>query len=137
MRQRGFSLVETLIAVALLSGALVTLAQFVGTGVQSGAAARARAQTALMAEQKMEQLRVLPWSSIAASGGGVEYLDGSGRVQCPGAGVPCGDAVYVRRWRVTPASFADGIVILDVDVRLVGTGHGGTTLATARARRTP
>ena len=137
MRQRGFSLVETVIAAALLSGALVTLAQFVGMAVQSGAAARARAQTALMAEQKMEQLRALPWASIAAPAAELEYLDGSGRLRCPAVEAPCADAVYVRRWWATPAPFADGVVILEVDVRLVGQGHGSTTLATARARRTP
>ena len=35
--QRGFSLIETIVATGLLVAALVTLAQFVGMGVQSGA----------------------------------------------------------------------------------------------------
>jgi len=136
MDQRGFTLIETLVATSLLAGALVALAQFVGAGAQSGAAARARALTALMAEQKMEQMRALPWATIAA-GDTTEYLDASGNERCPRALTPCGDAVYVRRWAATPAPFSAGILIIEVEVRLVGKGHGSTTLVTARARMTP
>ena len=136
--QRGFSLVETIVATSLLALALVTLAQFVGAGMQSGATARARAATTLMAEQKMEQLRALSWAANAAIPPDVtDYLDASGNERCPGANEPCGDAVYVRRWSATPAPFLTGLLVIEVDVRLVGKGHGSTTLVTARARMTP
>jgi type II secretory pathway pseudopilin PulG len=136
--QRGFSIVETIVAASLLAVALVTLAQFVGAGVQSGAAARARAATTLMAAQKMEQIRALQWAAIAAMPPDVtDYLDASGDERCQGANAPCGDAVYIRRWSATLAPFSTGVYIIDVDVRLVGKGHGSTTLVTARARMTP
>ena len=136
--QRGFSLVETIVATSLLAVALVTLAQVVGVGVQSGAAARARTATALLAEQKMEQIRTLQWAAIATMPADLtDYLDASGVERCPGADAPCGHAVYVRRWSAAPASFSTGVVIIEVDVRLVGTGHGSTTLVTARGRMTP
>ena len=136
--QRGFSLFETIVATSLLATALVALAQLVGAGVQSGAAARARAATTLMAEQKMEQLRALPWATLAAMApGATDYLDTAGDEQCAAADEACGDAVYVRRWSATPASFSSGVLILEVDVRLVGKGHGSTTLVSARARMTP
>lgn len=136
--QRGFSLVETIIATSLLAVALVTLVQFIGLSVQSGVAARARTATTLMAEQKMEQLRALPWSVIAAMPAGVtDYLDAAGNERCINASVPCGEAVYVRRWSASPAAFSPGLLIIDVDVRAVGHGHGSTTLVTARARLTP
>ncbi|MEO5742627.1 MAG: hypothetical protein ABIS29_18730 [Vicinamibacterales bacterium] len=136
--QRGLSLVETIIATSLLAVALVSLAQFVGAGVQSGAAARALATTTVMAEQKMEQIRAMPWPAIAAmSSDSTDYLDASGEERCRGANAPCGEAVYVRRWSATQAPFSAGVLIIDVDVRLVGKGHGSTTLVTARARMTP
>lgn len=136
--QRGFSLVETIVATSLLAVALVTLAQFVSAGVQSGSAARARAATTLMAAQKMEQIRALPWGVIAAMPPEVtDYLDASGDECCLRANAPCGDAIYVRRWSATPAPFSTGVLIIDVDVRLVGKGHGSTTLVTARASMTP
>jgi prepilin-type N-terminal cleavage/methylation domain-containing protein len=136
--QRGFSLVETIVATSLLAGALVTLAQFVAAGVQTGAAARARAAATLIGEQKMEQLRALPWPAIAVMpSDSTDYLGASGEERCRGANVPCGDAVYVRRWSATPAPFSTGVIIIEVDVRLVGKGHGSATIVTARARMTP
>jgi prepilin-type N-terminal cleavage/methylation domain-containing protein len=136
--QRGFSLVETIIATSVFAIALVSLAQFVGAGVQSGGAARARAATTVMAEQKMEQIRAMPVAEIAAAPESVtDYLDALGTERCVGANAPCGDAVYVRRWSAVPAPFSNGVLIIDVDVRLVGKGHGSTTLVTARARMAP
>jgi prepilin-type N-terminal cleavage/methylation domain-containing protein len=136
--QRGFSLIETIVATSLLATALVALAQLVGAGVQSGAAARARVATTLMAEQKMEQIRALPWAVIAAMPPDVtDYLDAAGNERCVGASTPCGGAVYVRRWSAAPAPFSIGVLIIEVDVGLVGKGHGSTTLVTARARMAP
>ena len=54
---RGFSLVETIFAIALLTGALVTLAQLVAAGVHTTAAAQYRTMATILAQQKMEELR--------------------------------------------------------------------------------
>jgi prepilin-type N-terminal cleavage/methylation domain-containing protein len=136
--QRGFSLVETLVATTLLAGALVALAQFVGATVESGTAARARAISTHMAVQKLEELRSLPWAAISAMPAeSIDYLDAAGRQRCGSAAVPCGEARYVRRWSATPAPFSSGVRIIQVDVSPVATAHGTTTLVTARARLTP
>jgi Tfp pilus assembly protein PilV len=135
---RGFSLVETLIATTLMAGALVSLAQFVGAAAQSGAAARTRALAALMAAQQMEQMRAVPWDAIAFAPGPVtDFLDASGRQQCPRAVLPCGEAVFVRKWSATRAPYSAAILIIEVDVRPVGPGNGSATLVSARGRMTP
>jgi len=137
-QSRGFSLVETLIATTLMAGALVSLAQFIGAAAQSGSAARTRALAALMAAQKMEQIRVMSWDAIASVPGSVtEFLDASGNLRCPNADAPCGDAVFVRKWSAAHAAFPAGVLIIDVDVRLVGHGHGSATIISARGRMTP
>ena len=137
-QSRGFSLVETLIATTLMAVALVSLAQFVGAAAQSGAAARTRALAALMASQKMEQIRVVPWDALASVRAPVtEFLDASGHQRCSHANVPCGDAVFVRKWSAALASFSTGVLIIEVDVRTVGQRHGSATLVSARGRMSP
>ena len=135
--QRGFSLVETIVATGLLAVALVTLAHVVGAAVQSGAAARSRSIAGVIAEQKMEQLRAMAWTAVAGLPATIEFLDSSGRQRCPGASDPCGDAVYVRRTSIAMAPFSSGVLMVEVAVRPVGKGHGSATLVTARGRRTP
>jgi len=57
----GFSLVEVLIATLLLATALVTLAQLFALSTQSNIGARNTTFSALLAQQKLEELRALTW----------------------------------------------------------------------------
>ncbi len=57
----GFSLIEVTVASGILAGALVTLAQLFATSVATNRAAQASTYTAILAAQKMEQLRALSW----------------------------------------------------------------------------
>jgi len=59
--ESGFSLVETLVATAILATALVSLAELFGIATRSNLAARNGSITMILAEQKMEQLRGLTW----------------------------------------------------------------------------
>lgn len=57
----GFSLVEVLVASGLLVTAVVTLAQLFGASTRSNLAARHTTYAAVLAEQKVEELRGLTW----------------------------------------------------------------------------
>ena len=57
----GFSLIEVLVATLLLATALVTLAQLFALSTQSNIGARNTTFSALLAQQKLEELRSLTW----------------------------------------------------------------------------
>jgi prepilin-type N-terminal cleavage/methylation domain-containing protein len=57
----GFTLIEVLVAVGLLVVALVALAQLFALSTQANRGGRYSTSTAILAEQKMEQLRGLAW----------------------------------------------------------------------------
>lgn len=57
----GFSLLEVLVATTILTVALAALAQLFATSTRANASAKATTMAALLAQQKMEQLRSLTW----------------------------------------------------------------------------
>jgi hypothetical protein len=59
--QSGFSLLETIIATGLLAGAIAMLGQMFLIAVADNQGARTGTFAAVLAEQKMEQLRGLTW----------------------------------------------------------------------------
>jgi type II secretory pathway pseudopilin PulG len=59
--ERGFSLVEAIVAAGLLAGALAALGQMLGIAVATHRSARAGSDATVLAQQKMEQLRGLTW----------------------------------------------------------------------------
>ena len=62
MRERdGFSILEVLVAIAVLTVALTGLAQCYGVSTRANANARHTTYASLLAQQKMEQLRGLTW----------------------------------------------------------------------------
>jgi len=58
---RGFSLVEVLIAMGLLTGVSLGVAQMFGISTRANKVARGQTSTTALAAQKMEQLRGLTW----------------------------------------------------------------------------
>jgi type II secretory pathway pseudopilin PulG len=62
----GFSLVEVLVASGLLATALVALAELFVVATHTNATAHTRTLTAILASQKVEQLRALTWGEDAA-----------------------------------------------------------------------
>lgn len=136
--QRGFSLVETVIAAGLLAAAVVTLAQVLAMSVHSGFTARTRTVSTLLAARKMEEIKGLPWTAIATQAGeAIEYFDGRGVRVCGESETPCAAAVYTCRSSAAAASFNAGVLIIDVQVAHIRAGSNSVTLTTARARGTP
>jgi prepilin-type N-terminal cleavage/methylation domain-containing protein len=62
----GFSLLEVLVAITILVVTLTTLAQLSTTAARTNITARRATVAALLAAQKMEQLRALTWGFDAA-----------------------------------------------------------------------
>ena len=125
--QRGFSLVETIVATGLLMAVLLSVAQVMFAAVWSGAQSRARTTCVLLGQQKLEELRSRSWNDLQskASGasGSIEYLDAPG-------------GRYVRTWSAVPASFNPGILYVEVRVTPVESPDGGATFVSARSRKT-
>ena len=61
LRAGGFTLVEVIIAMGLLTAVSLSVAQLFATSTRANLAARSRTSTTAMAEQKLEQIRSLTW----------------------------------------------------------------------------
>jgi hypothetical protein len=139
----GSTLVEALIATLVLTTGLVAMAELVRLAVSSNARARSGSLTAILASQKMEQLRSLAWefdvSGVAVSDsdlqsspwslqrntpGFVDHLDGGGLVVGQGVEVPA-SAVYTRRWSIEPLPASGEHVVL-MQVLVTGTQSRGS-----------
>lgn len=59
--ENGFSLIEVMMATALMAVALVSLAQLFAISTRNNIGARYSTMASILAEQKMEQLRGLTW----------------------------------------------------------------------------
>jgi type II secretory pathway pseudopilin PulG len=111
----GFTLVEALVATALIATAAVTLAHLLALGVRQSATHRTALEALVAARSKLEALRSLTWSysvaatDLAVSPAGSLFNDTPGHVDYPGP--------FVRRWAVTRRDPADAdVVVIDVCV---------------------
>jgi prepilin-type N-terminal cleavage/methylation domain-containing protein len=86
---RGFSLLEVLFALAVLSVALAGLAQLFTIAARANASARATTYAVVLAQEKMEQLRGLAFG-FDTSGNAVTDLDTDITVQPESPGVGTG-----------------------------------------------
>jgi Tfp pilus assembly protein PilV len=110
----GMSLLETLIASAILATGLLSLAQLLGLATTATAAAGRTTHAALLASQKIEELRAFPEVPL-------EY-----NTDHPAPG-------YTREWSVAPLPSApDRVAIIEVVVRV----RGGDTRIVAAVPRT-
>jgi Tfp pilus assembly protein PilV len=73
-RDAGFSLIEVMISIGLLTTVSIGVAQLMALSVRANYAARGATSTTGLAEQKMEQLRALMWG-FATDGTGLPVSD--------------------------------------------------------------
>jgi len=123
----GTSLVEVIVATALLATSLVTVAQLFAVAIGSNIASQTTTITTTLAAQKLEQLRSanrLTRSSPDAleedTPGHVEYVDAWGNASDQRE--PPDSTQYVRRWSVEPLP-ADPENTLIVQVRVARVGR--------------
>jgi type II secretory pathway pseudopilin PulG len=162
-RHAGFSLIEAIIATGLLATLVVGVGHVFIISSRAIHIARVRTLAAILAGQKMEQLRSLSWAH--APGGGLlsdvttnlaaepPSPDGPGLSPAPpgsldadvplyvdyanasGARTPSAtSAAFVRRWSVAPLA-SDPQNLLLLEVRVLTVGGGDARLASIKARR--
>ena len=78
--ESGFSLIETLVATGLLAGAITVLGQMFAISMADNTSARTGTFAAVLAEQKMEQLRGLTWGFDII---GLPLTDSSSNIALP------------------------------------------------------
>ena len=128
---RGFSLIETVLAIGLLTAALVTLAQLVAAGGYTTAAARYRTLAAILAQQKIEWLR--GEATLGDTIASVEYLDESGLPVCDDLR-PCAAAVFTARWSIGPVASVPGAILIQVVVSHAHRNYGEVKSFAIRSR---
>ncbi len=149
----GFSLLEVMVALLLLTGGFLAVAQLLAAAGRASDRSRAMALGAVVAAQKMEQLRALSWAfdldgtpldglSLSPPGalsadtaGFVDYFDDTGTPEGGGPPSPA-QAAFVRRWSAEqdPGMAPPAALILRVVVlyrgppgAAAGAGAGGWT----------
>ena len=118
-RDSGFTLLEVLVATTLLFVGVAALAGLSMMATHANTTARATTFASLLAAQKMEELRALPWgydalgqprSDLTPSppdalsrnvSGYCDFLDAAGRSLGTGSSPPA-QALFVRRWSIEP-----------------------------------
>lgn len=140
---QGFSLIEVLVALGLVVILITSLAQLFALATMSNVAARARTMATLLAEEKLEELRELPFGFDSAgapatdlttdttgdlfAGGGIGLTPGgavdstvanySDYLDRFGRRTDAARAAFVRRWSIQPlASNAANAIVIRVAV---------------------
>jgi len=117
--QRGFSLVEVVVAMAIMITATIAVAQLSILAVRANRIARFTTVATALAVQKLEQVQSSGWTELTASpsdslvqntDGYCDYLDRNGRTLVAGNSPPVG-AVFVRRWAIEPLATGNALVI--------------------------
>lgn len=132
---RGFTLVEVLAALVLVALATANAAALIVLAVRIAWAAETETMSAVLASQKLEELRSVLAGAVPSAGGSLQSsvagfaddLDVAGRPASPAS------AVYVRRWAMGPVPGTPDVGLLHV---LVTTRAADRPIAAAGGART-
>jgi type II secretory pathway pseudopilin PulG len=145
-RERGFSLIETVVAAGIVAGAFAALAQMFALSIAHNNSARNGSAAMVLAGQKVEQLRGLTWGVDLYEGGALgsslagfaDYVDQAGNILGAGGTMPPG-TVYLRRWSVAAMPSKPGLLVLQVMVTkpMAASAVDAARLITLRSRNAP
>jgi len=138
----GFTLLEVMMAMLLIAILAAGVVSLFTSAVKATAAARVQTSMALLALQRMEELRsahalsLSPPAALASNiAGFVDFLDCAGRVVAAGLSPPP-TACFVRRWSVEPlAASPASTLVLQVLVLSAASSPITARLATVAPRR--
>lgn len=125
--ESGFSLVEVLAATVILTVALMSLAQLFALSTRANFTARTNSFAALLAQQKMEQLRGLTWGydvlNLPVSDLTTDTSTGTGVTGCPTPGAGGGGTgLSPSPWGTLQGNTAGWVDYLDQNGCLLGGG---------------
>jgi prepilin-type N-terminal cleavage/methylation domain-containing protein len=150
-RERGFTLIEALVATTIMTVAVLSIAQITVLSMRVNQDADAISLGVMLAQQKLEQLRTLTWTddgfAVAPSPsrslqqntpGYCDFLDARGQSFASGTSPPPGTA-YVRRWAIDalPANPAGTVVLQVLVTRTRDRGSADSDQADEAQRRYP
>ena len=141
---RGFTLIEVLVALAILVIAALATVQVLVVAAAAMHDARVHTSTAILAAQRMEQLLALDWDAAGLAPspsdtleadveGYIDYLDGAGTTLGTSVTPPAA-AAFVRRWAVDPYSSGRETIVIRVLVRSLAADAGGRRGSWGEAR---
>jgi prepilin-type N-terminal cleavage/methylation domain-containing protein len=142
VKTSGFSLIEVLIATAVVTVGVAVVAQIVVAASHANRMAAATAVTVLLAAQRMDTLTGTPVSvpsspnTLSVSTPGyVDYLDATGVSLDASSVVPPPATAYICRWSIAllPGSASGGVVV-QVVVLTWPDFAGQTRLVTVKTR---
>jgi prepilin-type N-terminal cleavage/methylation domain-containing protein len=132
VRSCGFSLVEVVVATAILLVSVASLAQLFVASEEANGLARVTSMGTLLAQSKMEELRGAPGgltpspndALLVNIAGYVDFLDANGTVLNAASDTPSAQTVYVRRWSIGSLPLRPSEILLQVLVTRRSTATG-------------
>jgi Tfp pilus assembly protein PilV len=132
VRSAGFSLVEVVVATAIVVTGVASLAQLFVVAEEANAMAGTTSMSALLAQSKMEELRGAPGrltpspneALLVNIAGCVDFLDANGTVLSASTDTPSAQTVYVRRWSIGSLPTRPSEIVLQVLVTRRSTPNG-------------